>query len=102
MDWFTGIVTYVLVWWLALFCVLPIGARPIEQADPETGGWRGTPAKPQIALKALGTTLLAVVFWLIVYGVMEAGWVDFRDGWWAYDGPQNSSPVPGISPRPRD
>lgn len=95
MDWFTGIVVYLLIWWTALFCVLPIGTRPVAQADTEAGGWRGAPASPQIGRKVIGTTLLSAVIWLGVYGVVEAGWVSFRDGWWAYQGPGISSPMPG-------
>ena len=33
MNWFTGVVLYVLIWWTALFAVLPIGTRPVEDAD---------------------------------------------------------------------
>ena len=94
MDWFTGIVVYLLIWWTALFCVLPIGTRPVD-ADAEDGGWRGTPARPLLLRKVIGTTALSAVLWLGVYGVVESGWVSFRDGWWAYQGPGLSSPMPG-------
>ena len=33
MNWFTGIVLFVIIWWTALFAVLPIGTRPVQQAD---------------------------------------------------------------------
>ncbi|MGG5808373.1 DUF1467 family protein [Falsiroseomonas sp. CW058] len=95
MDLFTGIVVYLLIWWTALFCVLPIGTRPVEEADPEAGGWRGAPTRPLLGRKVIGTTLLAGVLWLGVYAVVESGWVSFRDGWWAYQGPGISSPLPG-------
>jgi predicted secreted protein len=95
MDWFTGTVVYILIWWTALFCVLPIGARPVEDADPEAGGWRGAPSRPLLGWKVVGTTVLAGVLWLGVYAVMQSGWVSFREGWWAYEGPGVSSPIPG-------
>jgi len=95
MDGFSGFVVYVMVWWTALFCILPIGTRPVEEADPEAGGWRGAPARPMLVRKLIATTVLAAIIWLGIHGVMEAGWVSFRDGWWAYQGPGLSSPMPG-------
>ena len=100
MDWFTGLVVYVLVWWTALFCVLPIGTRPVAEPDPTDGGWRGTPAKPMLGRKLIGTTVLASVIWLGVWGVIASGLVSFRDGWWAYQGPGVSAPVPGLGRGP--
>jgi predicted secreted protein len=87
MDWFTGFIVYLLIWWTALFVVLPIGTRPVEDADPETGGWRGTPARALIGRKVIGTTLLAGVVWLGVYALIASDLVSFRDGWFAYGGP---------------
>ena len=94
MDWFTGIIVYLLIWWTALFCVLPIGTRPVD-VDPTDGGWRGAPARPLLLRKVIGTTVLAAVIWLGVHLIVESGWVSFRDGWWAYEGPGISSPMPG-------
>jgi predicted secreted protein len=87
VDWFTGIVVYLLIWWLALFCVLPIGTRPVEQADPDAGGWRGAPAKPMLGRKLLGTTVLAAILWLGAYALIESDLISFREGWMAYEGP---------------
>ena len=97
MDWFTGVVTYALIWWVALFCVLPIGARPVD-SELEEGGWRGAPAAPLLGRKLIGTTVLAAVLWVGVYAVMASDLVNFRDGWWAYGGPDQSSPIPGVAP----
>jgi predicted secreted protein len=97
MDWFTGAVVYLLIWWTALFAVLPIGTRPVEDADPEAGGWRGAPAKPLLLRKVLGTTILSAVLWLGVYALIESGLVSFREGWFAYQGPGLSAPPPGAA-----
>ena len=53
MNWFTGVVLYVLIWWTALFAVLPFGTRPVADADPPTG-WRGVPAQPRMGLQGAG------------------------------------------------
>lgn len=95
MDWFTGTIVYLLIWWLALFCVLPIGTRPVEDADPEAGGWRGAPAKPMLGRKLIGTTILAAILWVGVEMVIQSGWISFREGWFAYEGPASSRPVGG-------
>ncbi|HJZ15838.1 MAG TPA: DUF1467 family protein, partial [Stellaceae bacterium] len=34
MAWVTGIVVYVLVWWVTLFAVLPLWVTPAEPDDP--------------------------------------------------------------------
>jgi predicted secreted protein len=95
MDWFTGIVVYLLIWWTALFAVLPIGTRPVEDADLEAGGWRGVPQRPLILRKVIGTTVLAAVLWLGAYALIRSELVSFREGWFAYDGPAASAPRPG-------
>jgi predicted secreted protein len=95
MDWFSGIVVYLLIWWTALFAVLPIGTRPVEDPDPEAGGWRGAPARPLLLRKVMGTTVVAAVLWLGVHLVIESGLVSFREGWFAYQGPGVSGALPG-------
>ncbi|WP_237216194.1 DUF1467 family protein [Falsiroseomonas oryziterrae] len=95
MDWFTGVVVYLLIWWTALFAVLPIGTKPVEDPDPEAGGWRGAPARPLLGRKVIGTTVLAGVLWLGVYAVIESGLVSFREGFFAYEGAAVSRPWPG-------
>ena len=87
MDWFTGIIVYLLIWWTALFAVLPIGTKPLEQADPEAGGWRGAPTRPMLGRKLAGTTVLAAVLWLGAYVLIESDLISFREGWLAYEGP---------------
>ena len=77
MTWFTGLVVYILVWWLTLFAVLPFWTRPV--VDPEAPEhFRGAPERPLLLRKALVTTLVAGVIWLAIWAVMEAGWISFR------------------------
>ncbi len=95
MDLFTGVVVYLLIWWTALFAVLPIGTKPSADPDPEAGGWRGAPQKPLLLWKVIGTTVLATVLWLGTYALIESDWISFREGWFAYEGPQAPAPAPG-------
>lgn len=87
MSWFTGTVVYILVWWTALFMVLPIGARPEAEADPEAGGWRGAPRDARMGRRLLGTTLLASVIWLGIWWVVDSDWISFRSGSFALPAP---------------
>lgn len=83
MGWFIGFVVYALVWWTLLFCVLPVGVKPEAQAKLEEGGWRGAPAAPMLGRKLIWTTLLSAVVWLAIHGIIESGWISFRDPWLA-------------------
>ena len=79
----TAVVLYVLIWWTVLFAVLPFGTKPVTDADPATGGWRGAPERPRIGRKVVVTTLISTVLFAITYGVIESGLISFRQGWLA-------------------
>ncbi len=83
MTWFNGAVLYLLVWWLTLFAVLPIGTQPVAEANLEDGGWRGLPQAPRLGRKALITTGVAAVIWLVLYGIIVSDLFSFRSGWLA-------------------
>jgi predicted secreted protein len=76
VTWFTGVFAYVIIWWLVLFVVLPWGNRRPE--NPEPGHDPGAPANPRLGMKAMLTTGIATVLFLIVWGLMESGWISFR------------------------
>ena len=82
MNWFTGLVLYALIWWIVLFAVLPIGTRPVEDAD-ERSGWRGTPEHPRLLMKVLVTTLVAGVVWFGAWLLITSDWLSFRHGMFA-------------------
>lgn len=76
MTWFTGILLYVIIWWLVLFMVLPWGAHPPEK--PEEGHAESAPEKPMLWRKAAATTVLAAVVWLGVYALITSELIQFR------------------------
>ncbi len=76
MNWFVGIATYVVIWWLAIFAVLPWGVKPAEEGDP--GQRAGAPRNPRLWQKAAITSVVAGVIWLFVYWAVNAQLVDFR------------------------
>jgi predicted secreted protein len=82
MGYFNGTVLFVLIWWTTLFAVLPLGTKPVADPDAATG-WRGAPAKPQIARKLVITTLVSLVIWGGCAAIIESGWISFRHGFMA-------------------
>ena len=54
---------FVIFWFLALFCVLPIG---LGDADPQTGA----PARPRLLLKVGIASAIATVLWLVFYALI--------------------------------
>jgi len=79
MTWVTGLVLYTLIWWVTLFAVLPIGTRPLPDAD-QTSGWRGTPAAPRLLRTVVMTTVVSAVVWVIVYLIITSDYLSFRHG----------------------
>ena len=73
----TGLVVYIILWWLVLFMVLPWGIRAPEELAP--GHVASAPAAPRLWLKFGVTTGIATVLWTIAYVVIEAGLISFRD-----------------------
>jgi len=82
MNWFTGLVLYLLIWWTVLFAVLPIGTRPVADADRATG-WRGAPEHPRLLMKVVLTTLIAAAVWIGAWLLIRSDYISFRHGWFA-------------------
>lgn len=59
---------FVVLWFLALFCLLPIG---LGDPDPETGA----PSRPRILLKMGAATVIAAVLWAGFYLMVRSGMV---------------------------
>ena len=76
MGWSTGIMVYLVIWWIALFMVLPLGVRRVE--NPGRGQEHGAPERPELLRKAIITTVLAAVLWLAFYGFYQLDLLSFR------------------------
>ncbi|KAB7739292.1 DUF1467 family protein [Parvibaculum sedimenti] len=68
MTWTAGIAIYLVVWWTILFLVLPFGVRSQhEETTPSVEGTDpGAPVAPMLVRKALVTTVIAALVWLLV------------------------------------
>jgi len=60
---------FVIFWFLAFFCLLPVG---LGEIDPETGA----PLSPKLPLKAAIATAAAVVLSAAFYALVLAGVID--------------------------
>jgi predicted secreted protein len=76
MGWLTGIVVYILVWWVTLFAVLPLWVTPSDPDDP--GYAAGAPRHPRLGLKLAVATGVAAVIWVGIYIVVKEPWFSFR------------------------
>lgn len=76
MGWVTGIVVYVLVWWVTLFAILPLWVTPSE---PGEVGDPGAPQRPLLGRKLALTTAVAAAIWLGIYLVVISPWFSFRE-----------------------
>jgi predicted secreted protein len=69
MHWIVLAGAYVILWFLMLQILLPIGIRaPHESGEPAHAlADAGAPSNPRIPLKALIASLAAAVIWLAFY-----------------------------------
>lgn len=81
MDLLTAFFVYLLIWWVMLFTVLPLGVRRNEEAGK--GFDAGAPVQTHLGKKlilntALTALILAVIQGLIITGVID--WHGFFEG----------------------
>ena len=59
---------FVVVWWITIFAILPIGVRSQDESGAVSPGSEpGAPVAPQLATKAVITTLVAAVIVACIY-----------------------------------
>ncbi|MEM8949220.1 MAG: DUF1467 family protein [Pseudomonadota bacterium] len=76
MNLFTTAITFLVIWWLILFMVLPFGAAPPEEV--REGHASSAPAKPRMLVKLLITTVLAIAATVAVRWFLESGLIELR------------------------
>jgi predicted secreted protein len=78
MKWTSALAIYFIIWWLVLFMVLPLGVKNAAEAGEavEEGNDAGAPIAHGLKWKAgvttaLATVVFALVYWMLVSGVLE-------------------------------
>jgi len=85
----SAIVLYVVFWFLTFLVILPIRVKTQgDLGNVEPGTHAGAPEEHHLKKKALITTGLAAVLWVIVTVIILSGWISIRDlDWWQRMGP---------------
>ncbi len=87
MNLVNAFLIYILVWWVTLFAVLPIGVRgQAEDDNIVPGSEPGAPVKAQMKKKIILTTIISLVLWGLLLLIIESGVIDIN----------KLSPVPTI------
>ena len=73
----TSVATYLILWWVVLFAVLPLGTVTHAEAglDKRDGGDPGAPVDPKIKRKFITTTWVSLIVWAVVMVLVFIGWM---------------------------
>ncbi len=73
MTWFTSICTYLVVWWVVLFAILPLGVQSHHEAGvaPVAGGDPGAPVDPKLKRKFITTTWVATIVFIFIWALVQ-------------------------------
>ncbi len=77
MTIFSGVVVYILIWWMVLFCTLPLGIKNIDA--PKSGEMPGAPINPGIKRKVILTTIISTLLWGVTYAIITSNLISFHD-----------------------
>ena len=76
----SALVLFVMIWFMVFFLVLPIRLRTQGEAGEIVPGTHaGSPAEFNLRRKVLIVTIISVVLWAIIAGIIVSGWVGVRD-----------------------
>ena len=70
---------YIVVWWVVLFTVLPLGTSSETHEPPTDGSQWGAPKTPNLKRKFITTTWLAFLLWAFVMWLVYIGWMPLPD-----------------------
>ncbi len=75
-----ALILFSVTWFVVFLCILPM--RQTSQAAAGQivlGSASSAPVDPQISRKAWITTLITLILWMIMCGVILSGWISIRD-----------------------
>lgn len=77
MTIFTGIILYMMIYWLVIFAVLPFGNKPAH--DVVQGNSHSAPDNPHMKRKFIITGIVAAIIWMIVFAAVKLEIINFYD-----------------------
>jgi predicted secreted protein len=76
VTWTSGIVMFVILWWMVFFAVLPWGIR--RAGDEALGHDAGAPARPRVWLKVAVTTGITALLWGVGFWLVQSNYLSFH------------------------
>ena len=74
MSLFSAFVVYLLIWWVTLFAVLPVGVKgQAEEGNIVRGTETGAPVDSQMKRKVILTTCVSTFIWVVVCAIIISG-----------------------------
>ena len=74
MNLFSAFVVWLIIWWLTLFLILPIGVRgQAEENDIVEGTEPGAPHQLDIKKKFIQTTIVGTILWALTCLLIMSG-----------------------------
>ena len=73
MDFVSGIVVFILLWWWVFLMSLPFGIKTPDEV--ETGHATSAPERPMLRRKVFISTVIASVLFLIVYWIIDTEFI---------------------------
>ncbi|KZX98351.1 MULTISPECIES: DUF1467 family protein [unclassified Sulfitobacter] len=80
----SGLVLFAVIWSMVFLIALPIRVQTQGDAGKIIPGTHsGAPEQHHLKRKALWTTAIAIVLWIVIAGIILSGWisVDDLEGW---------------------
>ena len=77
MDLVSGIIVFLMTWWMVFFMALPFGGQ--ASTNPEKGHDTGAPKITYLKEKLLVTTIISLSLWFVIDHLIQINIIDFRD-----------------------
>ena len=70
-----------MIWWIIFFSILPVGIKSNKEIfkDRIQGIDPGAPKNPKIAKKFLITTIITSILFIMIYYLLNNGFLNLRD-----------------------
>ena len=80
MSIFSAIALLAVIWFMTLFVILPLNLTTQDEAGTRVRGTMGSsPVEPRLKRKFILTSIVALVLWLVIVGVILKGWITVDD-----------------------
>ncbi|MEP3055767.1 DUF1467 family protein [Ascidiaceihabitans sp.] len=79
----SALVLLAVIWWMTFLIVLPLRVKTQgDLGEVEPGTHAGAPEEHNLKKKALITTAVALVLWVVISGIILSGVISVRDFDW--------------------